>query len=378
MSKPRSVIDRLQFHSPLPQRLTAHLCTHPAWPSSNPRQFKRTTLPMVEPTIMYHPRDPLQALDQTDCQQALLQVLRLRAAHHLDRLGPSASAVTVSEPTSTQLSKVPAARPTPLIKAHSSVEQQGVRAIRQHRLLRRHLLVLLIRLRAGMRQPTSPISSLLVVKTIVSLAQDATKMTAETQDSEAADIRAGSAEGMKSLPGELLRRLWITAEILVVATTGGAGTIVTAGMVDATDVLGEKTTTLDAHCQMCKARLAVVGQFKASLHLHRHRLVHHLHQNGSVAHHAATTNPSTTDAVVAVAEAATSEARGVKTTVTEEAVGLAVKTISCSRREMVGNAGMRTGLAGLRQETSTRRGDAVAGRWPRTSWLVENDWFSDT
>ena len=162
------------------------------------------------------------------------------------------------------------------------------------------------------------------------------------------------------------------------ATTGGAGTIVTAGMVDATDVLGEKTTTLDAHCQMCKARLAVVGQFKASLHLHRPRLVRHPHQNGSVAHHAATTNPSTTDAVVAVAEAATSEAQGVKMTVTGEGVGLAVKTISCSRREMVGNAGMRTGLAGPRQETSTRRGDAVAGRWPRTSWLVENDWFSDT
>lgn len=219
-----------------------------------------------------------------------------------------------------------------------------------------------------MRQPTSPISSLLVVKTIVSLARDATKMTAETQDSEAADTRAGSAEVTKSLLGELFRRLWITAEILAVATTGGAGMIV----VDATDVLGEKTTTLDAHCQMCKARLAVVGQFKASLHLHRPRLVHHLHQNGSVAHHAATTNPSTTDAVVAVAEAATSEARGVKMTVTEEAVGLAVKTISCSRREeMVGNAGMRTGLVGPRQEISTRRGDAAAGRRTKTSWLVE-------
>ena len=215
-----------------------------------------------------------------------------------------------------------------------------------------------------MRQPTNPISSQLVAKTTVSLAQDATKRTAEMQDSEAADTRAESAEVTKSLPGEVLRRLWRTAEILAVATTGGAGMTVTAGTVDATDVLEEKTTTLDARCRMCKARSAAVVQSKASLHLHPRRLARHLHQSGSVAHHAATTKPSTIDEVVAVvaAAAATSEVQGVKMTATEEVVDQVARTTSCSRRgRTVGNADTRTDLEVPHQETSTRRGDAVGG-----------------
>lgn len=310
-----------------------------------------------------HPQDLRQVLDQTGCQQALLQVLRLRVARHLDRLDLSASVVTVSEPTSMQLSKVPAAPPTLLAKTHNSVVQLGARAIQRHRLLYPHLLVLLSRLPAATRQPTSPISSLLVAKTTVSLAQDATKTTAGMQDSEAADTQVESAEVMKSLPGELLHRLWRTAEILVVATTGGAGMTVTAGTVDATDVLEEKTITLDARCRMCKAHSAAVVQSRASLHLHRLRLARHLHQSGSVARHAATTSPSTTDAAVAVAGAATLEARGVKMTATEEAVGPAARTISCSLREQtVENADTRMDLEVRHQGTSTRRGDAVGGR----------------
>lgn len=214
-----------------------------------------------------------------------------------------------------------------------------------------------------MRRLTSPISSLLGAKTVVNLARDATKTTAEMRDSEAADTRAGSAEATKSLPGELLNRLWTTAEILVVATTGGAGTTVTAETVDAIDALAEKMITLDAHCRMCKARSAAVVQSKANLHLHRRRLARHLRQSGSVALRAVTTSPSTTDAAAAVAEAAILGAQGVRTTATEEAAGPAVRTISCSLRERtVGSADTRMGLVVPRQETSTRRGDAVGGR----------------
>ena len=263
-----------------------------------------------------------------------------------------------------------------LAKAHSSVVQQGVRAIRQHRLLHRHLLAPLIRVHAVMRRPTSPIYSLLVAKRTVSLARDATKTTVGMQDSEAADTRVGSAEAMKSLPGELLLRLWTTAEILVVATTGEAGMTVMVGTVDATDVLEEKRITLDVHCRMCKAHLAAVVQSKANLHLHLRHLARHLHQNGSVVHHAATTNPSITDAVVVVVAVAISEARGVRTTATEEVVDQAARTISCSHRERtVGNADTRTGLADPRQETSTRRGDAVGGSCVgRAGWweLIES------
>jgi hypothetical protein len=225
-----------------------------------------------------------------------------------------------------------------------------------------------------MRQATSPTSFLLVEKTTVSLAQDATKTSAEMSDSEAADTRAGSAEVMRSHPGELLHRLWIIAETLVVATTGEVGMTVMAGMVGATDVLGEKMNTLDARSRMCRARLAAVGQSKASLLLHRRRLARHLHQNGSVALRAVTTSPSTTGVVAAVvAAAAISEARGARTTATE-AVGLVVRMISCSRKERtVGNAGMRMDLVGLRPATSTRRGDAVGGRW--AGWLGGNDRF---
>jgi hypothetical protein len=215
-----------------------------------------------------------------------------------------------------------------------------------------------------MRPETSPIYSLLVVKTTVSLARDATKTTVETPDSEAAGTRAGSAEVMRSHPGELLHRLWTTAETLVAAMTGGAATTETAGMVDATDVLEETMSTLDARFRMCRAHLVAVGQSKANLHLHLLRLARHLHQNGSVALRAVTTSPSTTDAAVAVvvAAAAISEARDARTTATE-AVGLAVRMISCSRRERtVGNAGTRMVLVGPRQETSTRRGDVVGGR----------------
>ena len=234
-----------------------------------------------------------------------------------------------------------------------------------------------MRLHAATRPPTSPISSLLVAKKIVSLVRDATKTTAEMRGSEAVDTRVESAGVMKSLPGEVLHRLWRTAEILVVATTGGAGMTVTAGTVDATDVLEEKTITLDAHCRMCKAHSAAVVQSKASRHLRPRRLARHLHQNGSVAHHVATTNLLTTDAAVAVVEAATSEAQGVKTIAMVEAVDPAARMISCSRRERtVGNAGTRTGLEVRHQGTSTRRGDAVGGRWMRTSWLVETDLIS--
>ena len=132
---------------------------------------------------------------------------------------------------------------------------------------------------------------------------------------------------MKSRQGELSHKLWITAETLVVATTGEAVMTVTAGTVDATDVLEEKTITLDAHCRMCKARSAAVVQSKANPHLHRPRLARHLHQSGNVAHRAATFNLSTTDAAVAVAEAAISGAQGVKTTATEEVVDQAARTI---------------------------------------------------
>jgi hypothetical protein len=214
-----------------------------------------------------------------------------------------------------------------------------------------------------MRRSTSPISSPVVAKKIASLARDATKTTAEIRGSEAADTRAGSAEVMKSLPGELPRRLWIAAETLVVVMTGEVGMTVMAGTVGETDVLEEKMITLDALCRMCKAHLAAVVQSKASLHPHRLRLARHLHQSGSVARHAATTSPSTTDAAVAVAGAATLEARGVKMTATEEAVGPAARTISCSLREQtVENADTRMDLEVRHQGTSTRRGDAVGGR----------------
>jgi hypothetical protein len=223
-----------------------------------------------------------------------------------------------------------------------------------------------------MRPATSPISFLLVEKTTVSLAQDATKTIAEMSDNEAADTRAWSAEVMRSHPGELPPRLWITSETLLVATTGGAAMTVMAGTVDATDVLEEKMTTLDARSRMCRAHLAAVGQSKANLHLHLLRLARRLHQNGSVALRVVTTSPSTTDVVAAVvAAAAISEARDARTTVTV-AVGLAARTISCSRREQtVGNVGMRMVLVGPRQGTSTRREDAVGGRW--TGWLGGND-----
>lgn len=99
MTNRNSVIDRHQLHSPLLQQLTAHLCTHHVWPSLNPLQFRRTALPTAELTMLCRPQDLRQALDQTGYQRAHLQVLRLRVARHLDRLGPSASVVTVSEPT---------------------------------------------------------------------------------------------------------------------------------------------------------------------------------------------------------------------------------------------------------------------------------------
>lgn len=137
-----------------------------------------------------------------------------------------------------------------------------------------------------------------------------------------------------------------------------------AGTVDATDVLEEKMNTLDAHCRMCKAHLAAVVRSKASLHLHRRRLARHRHQNGSVALRAETTSPSIVDVAVEVAEAeaAISGVQGARMTATEEAAGLAVKTISCSRREQtVESAGTRMGLD-PRKETSTRRGDAVGGK----------------
>src|SRR4051794_36274404 len=112
-----------------------------------------------------------------------------------------------------QPSKVPAALPVQPCKAHSSVVQREARVTRQHRLPHRCLPVLpLTCLRVAMRLATSPICSLLVARTTVSLARDATKTTVEKQDSEAADTRAGSAEVMKSLPGEHLHRLWKTAE----------------------------------------------------------------------------------------------------------------------------------------------------------------------
>jgi hypothetical protein len=213
-----------------------------------------------------------------------------------------------------------------------------------------------------MRPATSPISFPLVEKTTVSLAQDATKTTAEMSDNEAADTRAGSAEVMRSRPGELLPRLWITAETLVAAMTGEAATNAVAGTVDATDVPEEKMNTLDARSRMCRAHLAAVGQSKANLHLHLLRPARHLHQNGSVALPVVITNPSTTDAAVAVVEAAILEAQGVRRIATE-AVGPAVRTISCSHRERTaGNAGMRMALVGPRQGTLTRRGDAVGGR----------------
>lgn len=265
-----------------------------------------------------------------------------------------------------QLSKGPVAPPTLSPKAHNSVVQREARVTRQHRLLQRCLPVLqLIYLRAAMRPATSPTYSLLVVKTTVSLARDATKTTVETSDSEAADTRAGSAEVMRSRPGELLHRLWTTAETLVAAMTGEAATTAVAGTVDATDVPEEKMNTLDARSRMCRAHLAAVGQSKANLHLHLLRLARHLHQNGSAALRVVTTSPSTTDvaaAVVAAAAAAISEAQDARTTATV-AAGLAAKTISCSRREQtVANAGTRMVLVGPRQETSTRRGDVVGGR----------------
>ena len=99
MTNRNSVIDRHQLHSPLLQRLTAHPCTHHVWPSLNPRQFKRTTLPTVDHTTLYHPRALLQAQDLTGCQLVRLRVLRLRVARHLDRLDLNANVVTVSEPT---------------------------------------------------------------------------------------------------------------------------------------------------------------------------------------------------------------------------------------------------------------------------------------
>jgi len=208
-----------------------------------------------------------------------------------------------------------------------------------------------------MRQPTNLTSSLLAVKTTVSLARGATKRIAETQDSEAADTRVVSVGVMKSRPGEFRHKLWTTAEILLVAMTGEAAMTVTEGMVDAIDVLEEKMNTLGARCQTCKARLAAAVQSKASLHLHRRRPARHLHKTGSVAHHAATTNPLTTDVVAVLVAAAISEAQGVKTTATE-AVGPAVRMILCSRKERTGgNAGTRM----LRQQISTRRGDAAGG-----------------
>lgn len=182
-------------------------------------------------------------------------------------------------------------------------------------------------------------------------------------DKEAADTQAESAEAMKSLPGEVPHRLWRTAETLVVVTTEEVGMIVTAGTVDVIDVLEEKMSTLDVHSPMCKAPLAAAVRFKASLHLHHHRLAHHLHQNGSVALRAVTTSLLTTDAAAAVVAAAILEAQGAKTTATAEVVGLAAKTTSCNRKERTAeNAGTRKGLEDLRQEISTRRGDAVGGR----------------
>jgi len=187
-------------------------------------------------------------------------------------------------------------------------------------------------------------------------------MIAEKQDSEAADIQVGIVEVTKSRQGELRHKLWTTAEILLVAMTGEAAMTVTEGMVDAIDVLEEKMNTPDARSQTCKARL-VVEWFKASHLLHLRQMVHHLHKNGSVVLRAATISHLTTGvvAVVVVVVVATSEAQGVKTIATE-AVDLAVRKISCSRREGTGaNAGMKMG-PDLHRETSTRREDAVGGR----------------
>ena len=254
----------------------------------------------------------------------------------------------------------------PLLKAHNSVVQREAQATQLRRLLHRCLRALqLICLHAVMRLAISPICSLLVAKTTASLERDATKRTVETPDNEVADTRAGSAEAMRIRPGEVPHRLWITAETLVAAAmTGEVGMIVMAETVDAIDVPGEKTTTLDARYRMCKARLAAVVLSKANLHLHHHRLAHHPHQNGSVALRVATTSRSTTDAAVAVAPAAAiSEAQGVRTIAMEEAVGLAAKKTSCSRRERTaGNAGTMKGLVDPRQGISIRRGDAVGGR----------------
>jgi hypothetical protein len=68
---------------------------------------------------------------------------------------------------------------------------------------------------------------------------------------------------------------------------------------------------------MCKAPLPAVVQCQANPHLHRHRLVSHIHsKNGSVALRAATINLLTIGAEAEVA-VAISEARGAKTTAAE-------------------------------------------------------------
>jgi hypothetical protein len=98
-----------------------------------------------------------------------------------------------------------------------------------------------------MHHPTNLISSLRVVKTIESLARDVTKTTGEKGDREAVDTLVGSAKGMKSRPGEVHRKLWRTAEIQVVVTTGELAMIVMEGTVDVIDGLEEKTNTRDVH-----------------------------------------------------------------------------------------------------------------------------------
>jgi hypothetical protein len=188
----------------------------------------------------------------------------------------------------------------------------------------------------------------------VTLARDATRMTAETRDREAADTQAESAEVMTNHLGEVRHRLWTTQEILHVEMKGEAGMSEMAEMEDVTDALEEKTSTLAVHCLIFKTRLPV-DQCRVSHHLHRRRTVRLPRKNGSVVLRAATIKLSTTDVAA--------EAVDVKTIAIQEAVDLAAKMISCnSQAWTAGSAGMRTLLDQGRRTVSTRRGGGAGDR----------------
>jgi len=95
----RSTTELLRLHSRRLLRLTAHLCTLHAWLNSSLRRSRRTTFPTAEHTTLCRPQDHRRAPDQIECPLVRLQVLHLWLARRLDLPGPSASVVTVSEPT---------------------------------------------------------------------------------------------------------------------------------------------------------------------------------------------------------------------------------------------------------------------------------------